>query len=202
MAGEKAQERGSSMDPQALAAAGLDAEQLRQLAEQLKQLGGNRLSHASLSGRIPEPQLSDLRDLLEKQGMLGENGEGTGNPVADSGGAFDPTPRDQPSDGPAGRGGVSRGRADARLDHSGATEIDTTKLKAERLVPGEPFHDRWQTFGAVPAEPTPDNRSVDAGGGAAAAGSGAASFHRDLAPRHRAVVERFFTPDPVAPRRR
>ncbi len=116
-----------SLDPKAL---GLDAEQLRRLAEALQGAAGQRLAHAA--SRLPADQLGDLRALLEGEGAAAL-GAGTGLPSAQRGdGQFDPTPGPH-GEGAPGRGGVDRGRADAALDGTHTMDVDVAKLHAERL---------------------------------------------------------------------
>lgn len=182
------------IDPAMLSKLGLDAEQLRALAEELAKMGGTRLSHAAMKGRIPDLELSALRDLLEREGRLAGGGEGEAQ-AAEGGGEFDPEPHEGDGEGRPGRGGISRGRGDATLEFSGDTELDTSALRPERLAPGQPYHDRWQDLDVVRAEPIVNPGTITPGGGTAGAGSGRATFHRDLAPRHRAAVQRFFSPD-------
>lgn len=187
----------SPLDLQALKDLGIDPKDLARLAEALRAMGGTRLRHAARDGDLAPPELDELRKLLEREGRLG-GAPGTGElPSAQGGdGPFDPTPHEGESNGLPGRGGVSRGRGDAALDGTNDTELDTSTLRPERLTPGQPIPDKWEELRVLRAEPTPGARPIEPGGGTAGDGDGRATFHRDLAPRHRDAVQRFFTQEP------
>ena len=96
-------------------------------------------------------------------------------------------------DGEGGKGGVNRGRGDAALDYLGNSVVDTSGLTPERLPPGVAIPEKWMTIGVGRAQPRVDPENPTAGaGGAAAAGSGRTAWRRELAPRHRDAVRRFF----------
>jgi hypothetical protein len=191
-----------TLDPELLAKLGIDPKDLARLADALQQMGGARLRHRA-GGEAP-PELGALRELLEREGRLGGASRGDGElPGARGGdGPFDPTPQEDGGDGQGGgRGGLGRGRGDTALEYRGDTELDTSQLRPERLAPGQPIPDRWEELRVLRAEPRAESRSIEAGGGTAAEGAGRATFHRDLAPRHRDAVQRFFSPT-KEPRRR
>jgi hypothetical protein len=90
-----------------------------------------------------------------------------------------------------GRGGVSRGRADAELGFLGETE-DAAAAKPERLPPGARRPAPSIRIGTGRAEPSTDP-VVDGGPGTAGDdGVGAAAWRRRIAPRHRDAVRAFF----------
>ncbi|MCC6784315.1 MAG: hypothetical protein IT457_15845 [Planctomycetes bacterium] len=190
-----------TLDPQLLEKLGIDPKDLARLAEALQQMGGARLRHRA-GGEAP-PELGALRELLEREGRLGAAPQGGAElPGARGGeGPFDPTPRDGGDGQGGGRGGLGRGRGDTALEYRGDTELDTSQLRPERLAPGQPIPDRWEELRVLRAEPRAEARPIEAGGGTAAEGAGRATFHRDLAPRHRDAVQRFFSPT-KEPRRR
>jgi hypothetical protein len=141
------------------------------------------------------PGADALRRMLEEQGLLGPGSGASPGEAGVAGGpdGFDPTPGPDGDGGP-GRGGISRGRGDAALEFDGATGADLAGMRAERLPPGRTPPDRWDLAGVRRAEPESDpDRDPAAGASPAAAGSaGEVTFRRDLAPRHREAVRRFF----------
>lgn len=94
-----------------------------------------------------------------------------------------------------GKGGITRGRADAFLGLTNDTQGGTNAFRAERLPKGKAASREWVRIGT--SRSTPETNPVrDTGpGGAAAEGAGEASWRRRLAPRHRDAVKRFFTPE-------
>lgn len=182
---------GAGLEPGAL-----DPERLRQLAEALKEHGGRRIREAARTARGERPGADELRRMLEEQGILGQGGAG-GEPGAAQGpDGFDPTPGPDGEGGP-GRGGINRGRGDAALQYYGDSDIDASGMRAERLPEGVIPPDRWDVASVGRAEPEagPERPAGVGTGGATAGGPGDVTFRRDLAPRHRDAVRRFFGGD-------
>lgn len=182
-------QRADAAEGSGIDVANLDAERLRELAEALSDRGKVKLDHA-------RDQLAQGVDADALRSLLDQQGEGTGplgEPVPAMGDGWDPTPGEDGEGGLPGRGGLGRGRGDATLDHLGATEVDLTGMRAEKLPDGIAPPDRWDFAGIGRAEP--EVAPERAGPGAApaeAGGVGAASARRNLAPRHRDAVRRFF----------
>jgi hypothetical protein len=95
--------------------------------------------------------------------------------------------------GRPGRGGVSRGRADAALEFSGETPGRTDAFEAREL-PGAERNDVESTalVGVGGAAPTVDPRADGAGLVETRASAGQSAFKRRVAPRHRDAVQGFF----------
>lgn len=170
---------------------GLDPERLRRLAEELGSRSGNRLQRAAATARGAAPRADALRKLLESQGVLDPHGGGAPQ-VARGGDGFDPRPGGDGSGAP-GRGGLGRGRGDAVLEHIGDSDVEAAGLRAERLPPGVFPPDRWDVAALGIAEPdVAPERGAPGTAGAAPHDPGDVTFRRDLAPRHREAVRRFF----------
>jgi hypothetical protein len=114
-------------------------------------------------------------------------------------GRFDPSafPLDSgpPADGDGrpGRGGVSRGRADADLTW-GKETAPFDRFKDQALPPGAPRHpDEWAPVAEMPG--APDAAPVLTSPSAArhyAAVAGQSAWRRTLAPRHQTAVKKYF----------
>ena len=94
-----------------------------------------------------------------------------------------------------GRGGVTRGRADAELTY-GQESLPAERFKAQALPPGYVRSpDDWAPVINMPGAP---NVAPDASGRAAARAyaedAGQAAFRRTLAPRHQSAVKKYFNP--------
>ncbi len=100
-------------------------------------------------------------------------------------------------DGRPGSGGVSRGRGDATLEHTGETEGDTKGLAPQRLPPGAKAPQPSFRLGVGRGEPTVNPVRDGNTGGAGAEGPGVATWHRRLAPHVRDVVRGFFRTAPA-----
>jgi hypothetical protein len=103
---------GGEVDPAALPTS---LEDLQRLAQALAQSAEDQLGGMALQGLVEPGELADLRSVLAQYDMPGQ-GAGPG--------------------ALPGRGGVSRGRADATLDYTNQTEGDTSAFEARRLLPG------------------------------------------------------------------
>lgn len=181
--GAAAGESGGALDPDSL-----DAERIRDLARALAERGKVRLDHAKdkLAGRVDAEALQRLLD--QECAASGE----TDGPMQAQGEGWDPTPGED-GDGRPGRGGLGRGRGDATLDHLGSTEVDLSGLRAEQLPEGVAPPDKWDTAGIGRVEPEVSPEGARPGAPRAPSGGpGSASARRDLAPRHRDAVRRFF----------
>ena len=94
-----------------------------------------------------------------------------------------------------GRGGVTRGRADAELTY-GQESLPAERFKAQALPPGYVRSpDDWAPVVNMPGAPIV---SPEASGSAAARAyaedAGQAAFRRTLAPRHQSAVKKYFNP--------
>ena len=103
-------------------------------------------------------------------------------------------------DGRPGSGGITRGRADAALEHTGETEGDTKGMAPQRLPPGAKAPQPSFRLSVGRGEPTANPIRDGNPGGAGAEGPGVATWHRRLAPHVRDVVRGFFrSAPPTAP---
>ncbi len=91
-----------------------------------------------------------------------------------------------------GRGGITRGRADAHLQYTNQTKGTTDAFKAKKLPPGLRPSTEWERTGLRRATPDVDPKRDTSAGRAGDVGSGEASWRRRLAPQHRDVVREFF----------
>ena len=156
------------------------------------------------SGKLPtdaaslEKLAASLSQYLgDVQGRLGEL-RGFGG----RGSRFDPTEfaaagegEDAAGGNRPGRGGVSRGRADAELTY-GQESQPADKFKAQALPPGYVRSpDDWAPIVNMPGAP---NVAPEVGGRAAARAyaedAGQAAWRRTLAPRHQSAVKKYFKP--------
>ena len=119
------------------------------------------------------------------------NGNGAGN---GSGAANGPGNGSGMGDGQGGegQGGLGRGPGYAALRLT--EDSQGTADGAMVLPPGTPIPTDWVPIGERIAAPeTAPVRNGTAGGAAVGSGSGGATWQLQLAPRHRSVVQRFFT---------
>ncbi|HEU4417685.1 MAG TPA: hypothetical protein VFT55_02040 [Planctomycetota bacterium] len=158
-----AQAADGSFDPKALPQ---DAEGLRALAEAMAAAAGQSLGE--LAQRLPPEQLADLRALVEGHGQQPGEGEGEG----------------------VGRGGVDRGPGHSALDMTEDAQGGADAALA--LPPGLALPGDWVPVGDRRTEPVVQPVTNASPGAAGAGGLGGASWQLQLAPRHRAVVQRFF----------
>jgi len=141
-----------------------DAAGLRALAEAMAAAAGQSLGE--LAQRLPPEQLADLRALVEGQGLQGDDVEGVG------------------------RGGVDRGPGHAALDMTEDAQGGAEAALA--LPPGVALPGEWVPVGDRRTEPVVQPENNPTAGSAGAGGMGGATWQLQLAPRHRAVVQRFF----------
>ena len=91
-----------------------------------------------------------------------------------------------------GTGGIDRGKGDAPLFYGEESHEKGVSFKAERLPRGFLPSGEWQVTGLSRSRPGVDPKRDAGAGGKGAAGAGRATFRRRVAPRHRAVLRRFF----------
>ena len=179
---QKAQRPDGSFDPEALPQ---DAKSLAKLAEAMAGAAG-KFGEAELGSGLDAGKLADLQAVLEQFGhgqaqqpQPGGQGQGQGEGEGELG----------------GRGGVDRGPGHSVLsmteDAQGGAD-NVLPLPPGRALPGD-----WVPLGSAKSEPTVQPESNQQAGGAGDRGAGGASWQLDLAPRHRAVLRRFF--DTTAP---
>jgi hypothetical protein len=125
-------------------------------------------------------QIAQLREVLDRFGG-GAAGEAGGGPEPDGAATG------------AGRGGIDRGPGHAALafteDASGGADA------ALPLPPGQPVPTEWVPLASRRLAPEVAPVANPAAGGGAATGAGGATWQLELAPRHRAVVQRYFGGD-------
>ncbi|MBF0502692.1 MAG: hypothetical protein HQM09_21335, partial [Candidatus Riflebacteria bacterium] len=104
------------------------------------------------------------------------------------------TPGDK--DSPPGSGGVSRGRADAKMHFGDATSEENARFQEQTLPPNEGVRlEETQTIGVAMTAPQAATRNVPSTGGLLSTGNPSANssaITRTLLPRHRPAVKRFF----------
>ena len=88
---------------------------------------------------------------------------------------------------------MNRGRADAYLNYDHETEGSTDAFQARKLPPGGRPSTEWERVGLRRTAPEVAPERDGSAGSAGDTGSGAASYRRKLAPRHRDAVRRFFS---------
>jgi hypothetical protein len=96
-------------------------------------------------------------------------------------------------DGPPGRGGINRGRADAALMW-GRESLPLDRFKAQPLPPGAPRSaDDWAPIVQLPGAPEEAAQlSAQAAARQYAATAGQGAWRRSLAPRHQSAVKKYF----------
>lgn len=151
----------------------LDPAMLARLAEAFGGMLGELGSLEGLEGLvegIDPATLADLRQLVAQYGTGRLGGGEQGN-------------------GP-GTGGVSRGPGRAALSLTDPAQGGADA--AMPLPPGHALPGEWVPVGSTRIDPVVDPVRPAATGGAAATGAGGATWQLHLAPRHRAVLQRFF----------
>lgn len=196
---EQAVRPGGLLDPQQLLR---DPAALRALAQAL---GGaaQRFQGDGGAARLGKEQLARLQQLVGRAGELGkhlmvrqgEPGRGgeanaAGGAGASGAGAGGAGTGGQSGDAGEGQGGPGRGPGFAALrltdDAQGGAD------GAMVLPPGAAVPSDWVPIAENRSEPEVAPVRNDGAGGAGSAGIGGASWQLQLAPRHRAVVQRFF----------
>jgi len=171
-----------------------------QCGELAKFLGECREGMAEALGRLADAKLIDA-ELAERCASLkpgGAEGEGLAAFLAASGGEDSGlSSLDQINlwlDGAPGRGGVTRGRADAPMIWKDPTSSEGVEFKEEALAPGASNPKESRLVGVSVGAPT-----AEAGGGPAKAGAlgdaqsgGGSANTRTILPRHRGAVQRYF----------
>ncbi|MEZ6196650.1 MAG: hypothetical protein R3F20_13140 [Planctomycetota bacterium] len=163
-----------------------------ELARRLAEGAGSRFAE-ELLGRDPEALQAALDAL---RGWLAENAEALA--ACECSGEGLGSLREHLATRP-GRGGATRGRADARLDLAGETPRQQAKFLLERIRPRNAPRDPGELLavGVAPPDETPDEnaaRGVDREFDAA--GQELVGKNR-VRPRHRGVVRRFFGETPA-----
>lgn len=177
---QKAQRPDGTFDADALPQ---DLKALKQLAEAMAGAAG-KFGAGQLGAGLDGKQLADLKKVLEQFGQQpgqtpgqGANGQGPG----------------QGPDGDGeqgGRGGVNRGPGHSAL--SMTEDAEGGANSALPLPPGRALPGDWVPLGSSKSEPQVQPERNRGAGATGAAGTAGASWQLDLAPRHRAVLRRFF----------
>ncbi len=178
---------GGQVDPGSLPTS---PEDLQRLAQALAEAAGEQLGDLALQGLVDPAALTDLQDVLAQYDLMGVVGHVHGPECV---GGNCPAGMLPGAGQFPGRGGISRGPGAAMLNYSNQTEGDTSAFEARRLPPGRSASQEWQLVGLSRARPDADPERATGAGGEGEAGTGAASWRRRLAPRHREVVRKFFT---------
>lgn len=185
----------SNLDPNLLNACGkskLSSEQLKQLAEALK---ANKLKLSAELGKLCEAGLADLKNLkmCERLGQCDVEGlkaflcqDTNSMCIGDALSMCCECP---------GRGGVSRGRADAAMTWTEGSSKEGAKFK-EQVLPAASLAalKESMTIGVSVESPTVEEGSAPVSAdvlGQAEAGGGEA-FRRTILPRHKGAVKRYF----------
>ncbi len=185
---QKAQNDDGSFDPQLLPQ---DPKALAKLAEAMAGAAG-KFGEGKLGAGLDAGQLADLEEVLKQFGhgtaqQPGAGGQGQGDVPGDGDGVE------------GGRGGVTRGPGHSVLsmteDAQGGAD-NVLPLPPGRALPGD-----WVPLGSAKSEPSVQPEPNRQAGSAGASGPGGASWQLDLAPRHRAVLRRFFAAPAVEPRK-
>lgn len=195
---QRAMQPGGLLDPQQLLR---DPAALRELAQTLAGAAA-QFQQSGAAAALGAERLAQLQTLVGRAGELGKHlmvrngksGDGSTGEGRGAAGAGNGTGNGNGSgDGSAtgdGAGGIARGPGFAalRLTDDARGGADGSLV----LPPGAAVPSEWTPIGERLA--APDVAPVQHGGpgGAGAGGSGGASWLLQLAPRHRAVVQRFF----------
>lgn len=202
---QRALQPGGLLDPQQLLQ---DPAALRELAQTLAKAAGQFQQTGAAAGLSPE-RLAQLQALAARAGELGKHllaqngkpgegrgrgaGRGDGSGTGTGSGMGSATGSGQGAGngaGDDGQGGTGRGPGFAalRLTDSARGGADGAMV----LPPGAPIPSEWTPIGERFDAPDIAPVQNGAAGGAGSAGTGGATWHLQLAPRHRAVVQRFF----------
>ena len=185
----KLDERGAlSQSPEAL------REQLRRLLKDNQLPKRDGLD----GGQQREQLLSELDEFLKEQAKkLNEcRGRCAGSKLCDGSGQCEGL--GNPIDGETpGRGGASRGRADAELTWGDESDESRAKFKSVLLPPGFDDEQNLQSIGETAAEPDVDVTGTSERGTQRKfeSATGRESRGQSLRPRHRQVVRQYFSED-------
>jgi hypothetical protein len=195
---QRALQPGGLLDPQQLLR---DPAALRELAQTLAKAAGQFQQSGAAAGLSPE-RLAQLQALATRAGELGKHlvarqgqpgdgqgrGDGSGSGAGPGSGAGSGAGTGNGAGDGQGGAGRGPGFAALRLTDSAQGGADGALV----LPPGAPIPSEWTPVGERLAAPDIAPMQNGAAGGAGSAGSGGATWHLQLAPRHRAVVQRFF----------
>jgi hypothetical protein len=176
---QKAQRPDGSFDAGALPQ---DLKALKQLAEAMAGAAG-KFGAGQLGAGVGGQQLADLKKVLEQFGS--QAGQQPGDGAGQGNGQGNPGDGDQ-----GGRGGVDRGPGHSALRMTEDAEGGANA--ALPLPPGRALPGDWVPLGSSKSEPQVQPERNGTAGASGAAGTAGASWQLDLAPRHRAVLRRFF----------
>lgn len=154
-------------------------DRVREFADRLQRVAG-----LALAPRAPAAGAGDLSTV-----PAGADGGGSAGPA---GGAVA-----QGGSGPGGRDGGGSGRGPGAALRLGEP-VPGGAGGEFVLPPGAAVPDRWSPTNELPSAPGVAPVPGVASGASPAAGSGGASWQLQVAPRHRAVVQRFFAADDAA----
>ena len=154
-----------------------------------------------------QQSLSDLRDFLEKENakqdkLKKESGSHQGEGEGEEGSSNNGKSGQMQSPGgeKPGRGGVTRGRADAEMTWGDEAPKMLNKFKEVELPKGTGKDPKDQIMGITKSAPTEKAGEVAPRGAQRNmdASAGSVTVNHKLSPRHRGVVQRFFEdPQPV-----
>lgn len=156
-----------------------DADALRRLAEAMAKAAGGEGALGDLAQKLGAAQLADLKAVID---AFAADGQGQGAGMGQQPGA-------------EGEQGVGRGGIDRGPGHAALTMTEDALGAADGVLPlppGSPAPTEWVPVGSRPSTPDVAPVANTGAGGAAAAGTGGATWQLQLAPRHRAVVQRYF----------
>ncbi|HET6324962.1 MAG TPA: hypothetical protein VFG04_09700 [Planctomycetaceae bacterium] len=166
------------------------------LQKKLRQLMKD--GHISLPKNAEEREktLSDLKKFLKEESKKLAKCRGKckdGQCESDSDGENSDTDRTE-RDGKPGRGGVNRGRGDAKLTWGDEAEANGAKFKEILLPPGTPDQPNKEVISQSASAPEvePAANAPRTSGQAAGPETGRQTWNRTVRPRHRAAVRSYF----------
>ncbi|HXY36886.1 MAG TPA: hypothetical protein VEI07_21845 [Planctomycetaceae bacterium] len=167
-----------------------------ELQKKLQQLMKDGKLSLPKDAKEREKTLSDLKKFLkdESEKLAKSRGKSKEGDVDDDAeGENSDTDRTE-RDGKPGRGGVNRGRGDAKLTWGDEAETDGAKFKEIVLPPGTPDQPSKEIISqsATAPEVEPAASAPRAAGQAVGPETGRQTWNRTLRPRHRAAVRNYF----------
>ena len=173
---------------------GLEKMQGKKAGNMKKQLAQTKKLKLSKDGKEREESLEELKEFIEKECKECKqcNGQCEGECEGFCEG-FDAEMRTANSNKP-GRGGVSRGKADADMTWGKEADAANTKFKEIILPPGYLENPKETVLGVTLGTPQ-DEKVETAERNSAAAGSGATgsdAWNRQLHPRHKSIIKDYF----------